>query len=486
MGSWQALYRSRGPQSGGTTLKRLYVIAACAAVLAALFAGAGSAGEFRGAWLSAWNDGYFTAEQIDNTIAAAKKANLTALFIQVRKNGDAYYKSQTEPRGNGIADDFDPLATVIEKAHAQGLEVHAWVNSCRMWASKTPPTSPKHIVNRHPEWINKNFAGTNRASEGLYVDPGIPEAREYVAGIFEEIAKSYNVDGVHMDYIRYPNTQWGYSDLALKQYYADTGATTRPEASDPKFMQWKRDQVTALVTLIRKKVKAAKPNIVLSASTIPWGDCPDDFTKSSPYAQVCQDWRKWAAEGLIDANCPMNYKQESSTKAAKMFRNWLAGFAKWRALKPVYVGIEVHMNNPAESVQQIEAIRKANLDGFVLFSFNQSAGRTKLVEALAAGPCSTPSKRSVVASGDPPAKAAFDQGIKYAVANRLDLAKQSFGEAVRLDPSYTEAYFRLGRCMVREMNYVEARGMFEKTLQLDPSHKGAQTELKAIVDKNPS
>ncbi|HOK55146.1 MAG TPA: family 10 glycosylhydrolase, partial [Armatimonadota bacterium] len=84
--------------------------------------------EFRGAWVTAWSNGFLTPEEADETIRLAKEANLNALFIQVRKVGDAYYKSSFEPRAKNIENlpDYDPLAYVIEKAHAEGLEVHAW------------------------------------------------------------------------------------------------------------------------------------------------------------------------------------------------------------------------------------------------------------------------------------------------------------------------------------------------------------------------
>ncbi|MCX8052590.1 MAG: family 10 glycosylhydrolase [Armatimonadetes bacterium] len=342
----------------------------------------GNCAEFRGAWVTAWTSGFFTAEEIDNTIAAAKKAKLTALFIQVRKNGDAYYTSATEPRGDGIAADFDPLATMIKKAHAAGLQVHAWVNAVRMWSAKTPPTDPRHIVNRHPEWINKDADGAERATEGLYLDPGIPEAREYIASVIEEIAKNYKVDGIHLDYIRYPGKNWGYSEAALRNYYAATGCSTKPDPDDPKWLHWKRDQVTELVKLIRRKVKAVRPKILLSASTITWGKCPIDFRHSKPYAYVCQDWRKWLAEGLIDANCPMNYKQESNAEQAASFRKWLRGFVRWSSGKPTYVGVEVHINQTAEIMRQIDAIRRAKLGGFMLFSFNQSSRRDAIADAV--------------------------------------------------------------------------------------------------------
>ena len=358
----------------------------CGIGLCAEFGGPAAApsGEFRGAWVTAWEPGFFTPEEVDATVAAAKKGRLTALFIQVRKNGDAYYKSATEPRGNAIADGFDPLAYVIQRAHEQGIQVHAWVNTLRMWSAKTPPLDPRHIANRHPEWVIKDRDGAARATEGLYLDPGIPEAREYIASVIEEIARNYDVDGIHLDYIRYPGREWGYSTPALKAYCLALGKGGCPEPGDPKWLQWKRDQVTELVRLVRRKVKAVKPNVLLSASTVPWGDCPREFAAGTPYALLCQDWRKWAVEGLIDANCPMNYKDEGNAKTARQFRNWLVGFSRWSGGKPVYVGIGVHVNQIAQVMRQIEAVRKAKLDGFVLFAFNQTNRRDALVNALKA------------------------------------------------------------------------------------------------------
>ncbi len=361
-------------------IRRLLVIALLIYVVSApSFA----AKELRGAWVTAWREGFFTPQQVDLTVAAAKKAGLNALFIQVRKNADAYYLSETEPLGSEIAPGFDPLAYVIERAHAEGIEVHAWMNSCRIWSSKDLPTNPKHVAVRHPEWINKDFDGNTRASEGLYLDPGIPEARNYVASVAEEIVRKYKVDGIHLDYIRYPGKKWGYSTLALERYYRDSGATKKPSPEDPEWLQWRREKVTDLVRLVRKKVRAVRPNVLISASTIAWGDCPANWTDSSPYVLVCQDWKRWMAEDLIDANCPMNYKVEKNPKNAKEFRNWLAGFKRWSSGKPTYVGISLHDNQIADVASQIEAVRKYGLQGFVLFSFNQSSQREVVVNALA-------------------------------------------------------------------------------------------------------
>ncbi len=89
--------------------------------------------EIRGAYVTAWTKGFLTREEADATLSAAKKANLNALFIQVRKVADSYYESSIEPTGTNLSKDFDPLAYIIPKAHAQGIEVHAWVNVYRVW-----------------------------------------------------------------------------------------------------------------------------------------------------------------------------------------------------------------------------------------------------------------------------------------------------------------------------------------------------------------
>lgn len=340
--------------------------------------------EFKGAWISAWSSGYLTPAEVDATIAAAKKAKLNALFIQVRKNGDAYYTSTTEPRGDGIAPDFDPLADVIQKAHAQGIQVHAWVNTLRIWGSKGVPTNPLHIFNRHPEWVNKTCDGTSRASEGLYLDPGIPEVRDYLASVVQEIAWNYNVDGIHLDYIRYPGKNWGYSELALNRYRSPLDCVLRPEADDSRWLGWKRDQVTELVSLIRQSVKSIKPGVLFSAATVAWGDCPEDYTRCSSYASLCQDWRRWTSEGLIDGACPMVYKDDSKSKSAAEFRKWLLGYRKWAGDVPVYVGIDVHANQVPQIVRQINATRRAELSGFMLFSFNETPRRGAIARAVGA------------------------------------------------------------------------------------------------------
>ncbi len=336
----------------------------------------------RGAWVTAWESGFLIPSEVDATIDAAKRAGLNALFIQVRKNADAYYSSTLEPRGAGLAPGFDPLEYITARAHAAGISVHAWINVYRVCGVSGLPTDPNHPINAHPDWINKNVDGKTRATDGFFIDPGVPAAREHIVSVAEDIARRYPIDGIHLDYIRYPGRDWGYSDIALSRFRAETGVTNKPAPDDPRWLAWRREQVTALLTDVRAKVRAVRPNAVISAATIAWGDCPADFRTSQSYCYACQDWKGWLSDGLIDAAVPMDYKSETSAQAAREFRSWLVGLSNWHAPRPVYIGIDVRTNRLADSLRQIRAVEKAHLDGFLLFPFN-TPGRAPLVTALA-------------------------------------------------------------------------------------------------------
>ncbi|NLN78413.1 MAG: family 10 glycosylhydrolase [Armatimonadetes bacterium] len=437
------------------------------------------ADELRGAWVTSWTRGFFTPQEIDATVSAAKKAGINALFIEVRKFADAYYDSKIEPRGDGMAPDFDALAYTLKKAHAEGIQVHAWVVVYRAWCgAKTGPKDPKHIINKHPDWVLLSKDGKNWAGEGIYLDPGVPAAREYIVSVFEDIAKRYNVDGIHYDYVRYPGNQWGYSDAALKQYYADTGAKAKPAVDDPKWLQWKRDQVTALVKLSKEKIKAANPKIAISAATICWGGVPNDFTKTSPYVSVSQDWRMWMEKGLIDINIPMNYKTED--KYGKAFRLWADAAGKWSAGGLVYQGLGAEYQSPENIVTQIKYCRSIGQKGFLLFSFNQGKRRDALVPVLGAALGPAPKLTINAIDYKVEARRTYGRGIDLAVASKTDEAIAQFKKAIDFDPEYADAHFRLGRCYLKVKDYPAAKASFLKTLELDPTYESAKKELDLL------
>ena len=355
----------------------------CCLLIAGTFATAHDKPEFRAMWVSSYGSSadICTPQGIDRLIAHAKLANLNAIVIQVRKTGDAFYKSDTEPRAEdleGQPADWDPLAYIIEKAHAQGLEVHAWLNTYKIWVGDTPPKDPNHVFNKHPEWVNKTIDGRLDKSNNYGLDPGIREAQEYICNTYLEVVRKYDVDGVHFDYCRYWDPTFGYSDLAVARFNKETGRTGKPKVDDPVWCQWRRDRVTDLVRQVYEGVQATKPWVRVTASVVgnhPEGPLPMDFTKSHPYFSLLQDWERWTREGIIDAVFPMNYKRETSPQQQVAFREMTDGMVRWKHDRHAYNGMSVQP--PDDYAAQVNESRTRGTDGTCGFAFN-GTGRYSL------------------------------------------------------------------------------------------------------------
>lgn len=378
---------------------------------------------------------------------------------------------------------------MIEKAHSAGIEVHAWANTFRVWLRKEPPTDPAHIVLQHPDWLTRTSSGLNRADDGMFLDPAVPEVQDYTFNVFMDVIANYDIDGIHFDYVRYPGRDFGYAPAAVARFNEETSRSGVPSNDDPAWQQWRRDQVTALVRRIYKDALLIKPEIKVTAATIGWGDCSDDFCDTSPFLKVYQDWRAWMEQGIIDANIPMNYKNEANVRNAREYRNWLNGFKRWQFERHVYCGIDFN-RSPELVLRQLDASRKRGLEGMVGFSFNQTDSRPKLVQALRKGIYAEPAlvpqmpwKRHAVirASRDRYAKA-----VDAATRGRdLDQAIELLKESLKLDPDYADAIFRLGRCYRRNGMYDEAIKQFEAVLALDPQYRAAEREIKmATAEKS--
>jgi uncharacterized lipoprotein YddW (UPF0748 family) len=329
----------------------------------------------RGAWMTGYGEGYLTPSQVDRTITAAKNAKLNLLFVEVRKSADSYYRSGVEPLAPGIAPGFDPLAYLLKRAHAEGIKVHAWVSVYRVQRGSKLPADPSHLANRHPEWLALSDSGTVATPDGIFIDPASREALQYTERVIADIVRRYDIDGLHLDFIRYPGARWGYSKAALNRYRHETGVTAKPRPDDPMWQEWRRRQVTECVRSIRRKARAIKPHLLISAATITYGECPADFHNTFAYRSLGQDWSGWLAEGLIDANVPMNYRNTLQPAKREEFRKWLHAFRRWGGGRPVFVGMAAYTSYSRAVAGQIEDVRRQDLDGFVIFCFNESGTR---------------------------------------------------------------------------------------------------------------
>ncbi len=259
-------------------------------------------------WITRWD--YRTAQDIERICYNAAAARFTDILFQVRGAGTVYYPSAIEPWAGELSQQgvtgwdpgWDPLATAVKQGHRWGLRVHAYMNTMPGYNDKEVSSgSAKQLYSAHRDWFMVGRNGQPMQANGWYafVDPGLPEVREYLASLYAEVAKNYAVDGIHLDYVRYPHEagDFSYHPRVLKSFKETCGGT--PDSNPELWRQFRRDQITATVKAIHDAAKKARPSIELSAAVLadPEGQRND----------ACQSPAEWIKMGIVDAVAPMAY-----------------------------------------------------------------------------------------------------------------------------------------------------------------------------------
>ncbi len=361
--------------------------------------GSGQTDEVRAMWVQ--RGSLASPKTILSAVEMAKQGGFNTLIVQVRGRGDAFYDSRYEPRPPLLARQpasFDPLDLMLATAHRAGLKVHAWVN-VNLVSDAEPPAARRHVVHVHPEWLMvprplaadlarmnpKSTAYLKRLSEyakarsdrveGLFLSPVHKGAVDYTVRIIGDIAGQYDVDGIHLDYIRFPNEEFDYSPDVLNEFRAAVmenvssaerrdyavRARGRPffytEMFPQRWQEFRRARLTALLTKIRGTVKARRPRAVLSAAVFP--DANDAANHRF------QEWGHWLESGLLDAICPMAY-----TTDPVLFRSQIANVEHVAGGRPVWAGIGAYQLTADATVENIRAARQLGTEGVVLFSYD--------------------------------------------------------------------------------------------------------------------
>lgn len=318
-------------------------------------------------WVTRWD--FRTPEDIERIFYNAASARFTDVFFQVRGEGTVFFKSPHEPwawelsgrgpeSGVGIDPGWDPLAVAIKEARRRGVRIHAYLNVMPVWAQKvSPPKGEGQIYADRKSWLMVHTNGKTMTPAGFYacVDPGIPEVREHFAKLFGSLVKDYDVDGVHLDYIRYPHERGDLSHhpRVLKDFKEWYGKT--PAQAPEKWIEYKRKQVTQTVAAIRESINKARPGIELSAAV--FADPMVGQTKA------CQEPLVWLAKGYVDAVAPMVYVEDMPT-----FRSYLQRYEAANANGRVWVGMRALPKNTV-LMPQIEMSAKNGYGGVAVFCY---------------------------------------------------------------------------------------------------------------------
>lgn len=335
--------------------------------------------EVRGLWVV--RTGLVSPAAVDEVVEHARAGGFNALFVQVRGRGDAFYSSKLVARSvllEGQPATFDPLARVIEKAHAQGMAVHAWVNV--LLTSHFPNPSPDNVVVTHPSWVMvpreaartavpkdpmgllwlvRQTRRTDADVEGFYITPSSEEVQAHLEAVVRELLGKYDVQGIHLDFIRYPNESYDWSVAALEGFRRQQGGgdllqgpVLHPEAWE----QYRRSVLTGLAERLSSAARATRPGIVVSAAVV-----PDEATAVH---HRFQDWPAWLSRGILDAVCPMTY-----TPDTRLFREQvLTAQSLAKPGQEVWAGVGAYRLTIDDTIEKILTARRSGAAGVIVFS----------------------------------------------------------------------------------------------------------------------
>lgn len=321
--------------------------------------------ELRGIWVTRWT--WKTEQELRGILQDVDAAGFNAVFFQVRGEFDAFYPSEIEPWGrhltgtSGKDPGWDPLAVAVEQAHELGLQLHAYLNVFPLWkAGEAVPQEgvPDHAMRAHPEWEIQGPQGRHLLTDEQpyhFASPGNPEVRFRIAQVAADIDYRYDVDGIHLDYIRYPHREASRDPVSVSRYDASKS-----------WEDWQRDQVHATVAGVSAMVSVPVTAAVWGVNENRWGWPGVSQGKHDYY----QDSHAMLERGLLDGIAPMVYWPNQSQRGARLdFSTLVADHVSHRAGRHVYVGVNAELSY-SQLVDCIRSARREGAQGVIVFDYS--------------------------------------------------------------------------------------------------------------------
>ena len=272
-----------------------------------------------------------------------QRANINTVIFQTRVRAALLYPSKIEPWElslTGVAGKdpgYDPLAFCIDECHKRGMELHAWVVCIPIGTKERQAKyGAASLTKKRPELVKTAKGGE------MFMIPGKPETADYIASICKEIVENYDVDGISLDYIRYPESIYNFSDENLY-----------PRSSSQSKADWKRENITRIVRRVHDVVKPIKPWVKLSSSPI--GKYKDTSRYSAGgwngYNAVWQDPILWLKEDWQDLLFPMMYFTGNN------YYPFLFQWAEMANGHPICPGLGIYFLDPREGRWTLNEVR---------------------------------------------------------------------------------------------------------------------------------
>lgn len=307
-----------------------------------------------------------TERDIRLLIRKYAKAGINLIFPEVIYNGYSAYPSRYLTEQN-LWNGLDVLSVIVEESHRNRMEVHPWV-----WVFRAGYTADRGgILTNHPDWAAIDKDGRNVTSNGSYwLCPSIPDVRAFLLNAYKELVEKYNVDGIHLDYVRFQDQSDSascYNESCKGQFMKEYGldplgieAYTKPVIS---WHLWRERLVSSFVGQVSDELRKIRPGLKISAAV----GCPYNTAR----IDLLQDWLNWADNKWVDFVVPMDY-----TSSADSFRRNLRqspGLANAGAM--IIPGIGVHLLNDERLVaEQVRISRFIPTNGVTLFASSYISG----------------------------------------------------------------------------------------------------------------
>ena len=342
--------------------------------------------EARALWVTRFD--YDSESKIARIMEIAARAHFNIIYFQARAASDAYYRSDIEPCAAllcgklGGTPAYDPLEVAVREGHRRGLQVHAYLNALTGRAAgiegqckpmpEPDPGNPRHVLLDHPEWVMSDRTGRKlpcpNSEEYVWLSPSFPEVRTQLARVAADIARRYDVDGIHLDRIRYPGDAWSWDSASRAEFGKN------PSLYPADWKAYRTSLVSRMVRETYDSVNAAKPQLVLSAAV--WGIYYDKWhwKTLAGKTDLMQDYRAWAKEGYMDILVPMTYSRIKARCAridwGCMLDEHIQGDERETG-RQMYIGIDAS-KGAREIVNQIRLARSRGVTGMAIFSFTDA------------------------------------------------------------------------------------------------------------------
>jgi uncharacterized lipoprotein YddW (UPF0748 family) len=294
---------------------------------------------------------------LDNLV----RKNFNTVYFQVLFNGTAIYKSSIVPMSyyiSGEMDDssaYDPLQFMIDECHKRGLEIHAWINALRCFTGteKFIKEHPKHVMSLHPDWVVEKFIDNQIT---YWLNPGLPQVRDYLIQIADEIINNYDIDGLQLDFLRYPSKEFN-DEISFKKF---SGKLNKDD--------WRRQNINNIVSEIHELIKHNKPSVRFGITPIGIYQNIKDAKGLQGFSDVYQDTKLWLKNSWIDYAVPQIYWDfNNNPKFDVVANDWIENSGG----KNIVLGIAAYKNEVLrETEKMIQFSRQINSAGISFFRYD--------------------------------------------------------------------------------------------------------------------